>query len=66
MSIIAESLCGGQKTSWWRFRWWRDDRKPYCFLLISNFNGIPSRSLSGEEISRRNTEELRSFKGLFT
>ena len=61
MSIIAESLCGGQKTSWWR-----DDRKPYCFLLISNFNGIPSRSLSGEEISRRNTEELRSFKGLFT
>ena len=55
--MVARRLLGGDFVG---------GRKPYCFLLISNFNGIPSRSLSGEEISRRNTEELRSFKGLFT
>ena len=28
MSIIADLLCGGEYTYWWRFCWWRDDRKP--------------------------------------
>ena len=38
MSIISELLCGGEETFWWRFRWWRYDRKPFCLRSMTFFN----------------------------
>ena len=36
--VVARRLFGGEETSWWRFRWWRYDRKPFCLRSMTFFN----------------------------